>query len=304
MPGEEAALAAAGQASAQIGGIATNWIFGRDAEKRQQNYNQRVYERNRTDALADWNRQNEYNSPQEQMRRFKAAGLNPNLIYGSATSSPSAPIKQSESGSFTPIVPKVDPSQIGDTVNTYFNVLKQKAEISNLEATNEQIKANTNYLQLKAVTEGSMPENVKSKTDLNIENSKKSNAQTHLTQLQDSQLSELFPIVKQIKTNTALNLLASTDNYKANTSNLNARTKTEDQTREAKVQKAYADIYNVKMNSLLKEYQQETENQKKKKLEQEIINLKSKGDILDKDNTYYETGAIKNLILDIMKFGK
>lgn len=30
-----------------------------------------------------WNRQNAYNSPQAQMERLKAAGLNPNLVYGS-----------------------------------------------------------------------------------------------------------------------------------------------------------------------------------------------------------------------------
>lgn len=37
-----------------------------------------AYERN----LEQWNRQNAYNSPGQQMLRFKAAGLNPNLIYG------------------------------------------------------------------------------------------------------------------------------------------------------------------------------------------------------------------------------
>ena len=36
---------------------------------------------NRKNALADWNRQNAYNAPQQQMERFKEAGLNPNLIY-------------------------------------------------------------------------------------------------------------------------------------------------------------------------------------------------------------------------------
>ena len=33
-----------------------------------------------------WNMQNEYNSPQSQMERFKAAGLNPHLIYGQGSS--------------------------------------------------------------------------------------------------------------------------------------------------------------------------------------------------------------------------
>jgi hypothetical protein len=36
---------------------------------------------NRKNALSDWNRQNAYNSPEQQMRRFQEAGLNPNLIY-------------------------------------------------------------------------------------------------------------------------------------------------------------------------------------------------------------------------------
>ncbi len=34
-----------------------------------------------------WNMQNEYNSPQAQMGRFKEGGLNPHLIYGNGTSS-------------------------------------------------------------------------------------------------------------------------------------------------------------------------------------------------------------------------
>lgn len=33
-------------------------------------------------SIEEWNRQNEYNDPESQMARFKAAGLNPHLIYG------------------------------------------------------------------------------------------------------------------------------------------------------------------------------------------------------------------------------
>lgn len=35
--------------------------------------------------LEQWNRQNEYNKPINQMARFKEAGLNPNLMYGQGT---------------------------------------------------------------------------------------------------------------------------------------------------------------------------------------------------------------------------
>lgn len=45
-------------------------------------YNREAYVRQRADALADWDMQNKYNSPAEQMKRFREAGLNPNLIYG------------------------------------------------------------------------------------------------------------------------------------------------------------------------------------------------------------------------------
>lgn len=37
--------------------------------------------------LEQWNMQNEYNSPAAQIERYKAAGLNPNLIYGSGSAS-------------------------------------------------------------------------------------------------------------------------------------------------------------------------------------------------------------------------
>ena len=35
--------------------------------------------------LEMWNRQNEYNLPKNQMARLSAAGLNPNLVYGSGS---------------------------------------------------------------------------------------------------------------------------------------------------------------------------------------------------------------------------
>jgi len=51
------------------------------------------YKRQRKDALEFWHMQNTYNSPQEQMKRFAAAGLNPNLIYGRGESGNSGPVE-------------------------------------------------------------------------------------------------------------------------------------------------------------------------------------------------------------------
>jgi len=50
--------------------------------KKTRQWNEKMYGRQREDALADWARTNQYNSPLAQMQRFKEAGLNPHLIYG------------------------------------------------------------------------------------------------------------------------------------------------------------------------------------------------------------------------------
>lgn len=54
--------------------------------KRQFNYNMQMADYNYAKNLEMWNRQNEYNSPAAQMKRYKDAGLNPHLIYGQGSS--------------------------------------------------------------------------------------------------------------------------------------------------------------------------------------------------------------------------
>lgn len=51
-----------------------------------------------------WRMNNEYNSPQSQMKRFEKAGLNPNLIYGQGTAGNSSSPPQM----VTPQAPKYD----------------------------------------------------------------------------------------------------------------------------------------------------------------------------------------------------
>lgn len=54
----------------------------RSENAKQREYEQKMYEKQKADNIAQWERQNQYDSPAEQMKRLKAAGLNPNLIYG------------------------------------------------------------------------------------------------------------------------------------------------------------------------------------------------------------------------------
>jgi hypothetical protein len=72
------ALLTAGIAAASSGGQA--YATGKQ-NKKSRAFSREMYEKTKTDNIAAWNAQNEYNSPQAQMDRLKAAGLNPNMVY-------------------------------------------------------------------------------------------------------------------------------------------------------------------------------------------------------------------------------
>lgn len=74
-------------------GSTVSGAFGLLGNYLQYKYNTRLAEQQNQYNLEMWKLNNEYNSPQAQMKRFEEAGLNPNLIYGQGTpgNSPSAP---------------------------------------------------------------------------------------------------------------------------------------------------------------------------------------------------------------------
>lgn len=86
-------------------GAAAN-AFGQVFSAMQQNkanvmnfaYQNLQYNRQRRDNLADWNMMNEYNSPAAQMARLKAAGLNPNLVYGNGANAGQAQMPKPTTG--------------------------------------------------------------------------------------------------------------------------------------------------------------------------------------------------------------
>ncbi|WNK13918.1 MAG: DNA pilot protein [Microvirus sp.] len=68
-----------------LGGIAQG-IFSGIQQKRQNRANRQMAEYEFSKNMQMWQTQNAYNSPEAQMKRFKDAGLNPNLIYGQGSS--------------------------------------------------------------------------------------------------------------------------------------------------------------------------------------------------------------------------
>lgn len=123
---------AAWAAAAQTANTAANVIATSNVNRKTQKWNEKVMAQQREWALADWNMQNEYNSPEAQMARYKAAGLNPHLIYGQQTSTPS--VRSSEAPSFNPKAP--DLSGIGNSFTAYFDTQARQAQTQLLKTQN------------------------------------------------------------------------------------------------------------------------------------------------------------------------
>lgn len=119
-----------------VGGLASlvntgisAWQGSKDREQSQKNlqmemaFNQNEAKKERDYNLEMWNLSNTYNSPQEQMARLKAAGLNPNMVYGtgnvSGLSSSSAPsMKRANTPNFSNVLPQ-QVAPIGNVLNAY-----------------------------------------------------------------------------------------------------------------------------------------------------------------------------------------
>lgn len=97
-----------------------------------------MYDRQRADALSDWNMQNAYNTPAAQMARLKEAGLNPNLVYGNgAATSEAGAVRSSDTGNWNPQAPQFDLGGVANnSLAAYYDTQIKQQQLSNLEAEN------------------------------------------------------------------------------------------------------------------------------------------------------------------------
>lgn len=105
----------------------------RETNQQQLDYARESYAKQRADALYDVQQANAFNSPAQQMQRYKEAGLNPNLIYGSATNQTSATVRSSNAPSYNPTAPKFE-NPIPGALAAYVNISQMMAQTENLRA--------------------------------------------------------------------------------------------------------------------------------------------------------------------------
>lgn len=105
-----------------------------------------------------WNKQNEYNLPSAQMQRFRDAGLNPYLMMngssanlGSASSVNSAGLASSSGN------PSVSPLNYGDAfggaINSFMSTMSAMADLDNKRAQTEGLRIENKYKVMNAVAD-------------------------------------------------------------------------------------------------------------------------------------------------------
>lgn len=138
-----------------------------------------------------WNKANAYNSPLQQMMRFKAAGLNPNLIYGQMNNGAAAPSMSASSA------PHSDISAI-ETQQLVTGLIKAQKENIEADTKEKEAGAKEKGAQAQLLTTQEMI----NQADLDIRK-----------RLADSQISVNDETVNQIKANIS-KIAQETDNLK------------------------------------------------------------------------------------------
>lgn len=126
-----------------VGSLIGGWLNYK-GQKQANDTNLEIARKNNEFNERMWHMQNEYNTPSAQMQRYREAGLNPNLIYGSTSNgnASSAPVA-------TPV--SVENTRAGDaflgqmslSAEGILNLIKKKEEIETQKATTDNIKAQT-----------------------------------------------------------------------------------------------------------------------------------------------------------------
>jgi len=125
---------------------AGNVVATGDANRRTLAYNKWALQQQRDWAIQDWEMQNAYNSPQAQMERLKAAGLNPHLVYGNGADAQGGIVRGTQTPDMKFQAPDFSP--MGNMFRDYFAVKMMGQQVDNLQAQNDILKYQAEGIQL------------------------------------------------------------------------------------------------------------------------------------------------------------
>lgn len=136
-----------------VGSLAGNALSsGANANlnKKNREWQEKMYETQHQRNIELWNMQNAYNTPVEQVKRLREAGLNPNLMYGNGSASTG--LADSVSSADVPGTPGTIPydfsqasNGLADSIARYQTWQMNSLNMQKVQAERENIMANTMY---------------------------------------------------------------------------------------------------------------------------------------------------------------
>lgn len=192
-------------AAALIGGAASLIGTGINAastgnqNRKNREFSEKMYDRQKDDSLEFWQMQNNYNSPEAQMARLQKAGLNPNLVYGNGSAVNTAgSIDTPHAQPYRGEAPQLDLPQ---AVEGYFNAQTQQQLLSNQ-------KKQGDLLAMEALVKDAQIKNTNANTLQTIENTTQSQGSYGLRQakLQHDVTNAFNNIARGLATTEAIQL--------------------------------------------------------------------------------------------------
>lgn len=183
--------------------------------KKTRKWNEKMYQQQRADALADYHLQNQYNSPREQMARLRDAGLNPHLVYGNGADAQGGIVRQTNAQDWNPRAVQFDVGGAAASgFNAYFDAKIKEAQTDNLTAQNTVL---TQEGLLKAAQ--ILNTNAQTK-NLGLDADKKGIDLKYADKLAETSLQAAMANVDRMKSETAVMLRRDEREAAMNSSNL------------------------------------------------------------------------------------
>lgn len=101
------------------------------ADRQQQ---EKLYRWERDDARLDWNTQNAYNDPKQQMERLRQAGLSPHLVYGKGADVTAMAVKSYSGEAPNQPAPKFDYTNSAQDLMSGFDMKFKQVQTDNVQA--------------------------------------------------------------------------------------------------------------------------------------------------------------------------
>lgn len=119
----------------------------RNTNEENRRFDLSMHRLKRSEDLADWQTEADYNSPKQQMQRLKEAGLNPHLVYGKGADATMGSVKSGSIPHSQAQAPKLD-YNFQKSISDVMGAQATKLQVDNLKTQNEILQAEAAGKQL------------------------------------------------------------------------------------------------------------------------------------------------------------